>query len=46
MICPESTLKFISKTFDNNGFLLSVIQTVIIYKITEFNKPKPVSGKK
>ena len=44
MICSESTLdadiKFISETLCNNGFPLSVAQTVIANKITEFNKIK------
>ena len=47
MICSESTLDSeISETLANNGFPLSVIQTVIANKITEFNKPKQASVQK
>ena len=50
IICSESTLdseiKFISETLANNGFPLSVIQTFIVNKITEFIKPKQASVQK
>ena len=50
MICFESSfdseIKFISKTLANKGFPLSVIQTVIAYKISEFKKIKQASLQK
>ena len=49
MICSESTLaelKFISETHWNNGFPLSVVQTIITKKIAKFNKIKQASVQK
>ena len=50
MICSESALdseiKFISETLFNNSFPLSVVQTVIADKITEFNQIKQASVQK
>ena len=50
MICSESTLdseiKFISETLCNNGFLLSVVETVIANEIIEFGKIKQGSVQK
>ena len=49
-VCSESTfeseIKFVSKTLCNYNFLLSVVQTIIGNRITEFIKIKQVSVQK